>query len=104
LQHAAGQLARPFLRGVGRQTGQRELQPRQLAAGGMRQVGMLEQGRGNIVFHRQRRKQRAILEQHAETRAQPVHLRRIAVPHGLSEQFDPPGLWPQKADDFTQQH
>lgn len=74
LDHAAGELVRQFVGGIGRQAGERDLQPCQLIDQPRRQRRVLLQRQGDVLAHAERGKQRPLLEHHAEAPAQRVEL------------------------------
>ena len=87
--------------GVGRQAGKRQLHRRDPFLLFGRQIGVLAHRQHDVLRHRQRREQRALLEQHADQRRlfrRAERLDRLAVEQHLA------GVRPVQADERLEQH
>ena len=93
-----------FLPTVGRQANQRQLEADQHRDHRVGQVRALAKRHGDVLGHAQRREQGAVLEQHAEAAAQPVHLLVARLPDAAPEQAHRAAGRPQEADDLLEQH
>ena len=65
---------------------------------------MLDQGRGHILQNRQRREQRALLEQHAGAPLDIGHIRLGRSGHVMAQQMDAAAIGLLQADDGVQQN
>ena len=79
LDHAAGKFGRELSRRIARQADQLDLEQRQFVHQRLRQVEIFAHRHLHVFLHRQRRKQRAVLEQHAEPHVElhPLGLARL---------------------------
>ena len=81
----------------------RQLEANQLTDHGLVKPVQFAQRESDIVENRQRGKQRALLEQHAETAAQGAAAEGIGIGDWLTKQAHRAALRRQQPDDFTQQ-
>ena len=103
LDHAAGQLRGKFRRRVARQADKLDLELGEFVHQRARQIEILAHRHLHVFLDGERRKQRAVLEQHAEAHveAHPLGLARL-VEIG-AEQLDRAGLLAVEAEDGPQQ-
>ncbi len=91
LAHAARELHRIFRSGLRRQADKADLEGADLLDHVERQLGMFEQRHFDILRHRQRRKQRAALEQNTPARLKLAALAVVELIEVAAQYFDAPG-------------
>jgi len=93
------QRGRVLVGGRDRQPGQGQLHAGQVLGIGPGQPGVLDQGQGHVLGHRQRREQRALLKQHAKAPLDQRALFFMQAGQVLAEHLDLPFIGPAQADD-----
>ena len=104
LDHAARQLRRKFRGGIARQSDQLDLELGQFVHQRLRQVEIFAHRHLHVLLHRERRKQRALLEQHAVARVQPQPFLLARLVEVDAEQLDRARLLAVEAEHRPQQH
>lgn len=102
LDHAAGQFGWEFLRRVGRQPDQLDLEHRQFVHQLSRQVEIFAHRHLDVFQHRQRREQGAVLEQHAKPHVDAQTLGIISLLDIDAEQLDGARLLARQAENGAQ--
>ena len=103
LDHPPGQFRRHQLGMAREELDHGQLEHHQLADHVLVQHAQFAQGEGNVIENRQCGKQRALLEEHAETLAQLALAAASAAKQGLAEQADAARRRQQQADHLAQQ-
>ena len=104
LAHAAGELGRLLVAGIRRQADQGNLEGGDLAHGLFVQPGMLADRHDDVLRHRQRGKQGAVLELHAGAALDVAFGLAVQLADVLAEDLDGPLGRVVEADDGAQQH
>src|SRR5438477_2230051 len=100
LDHAAGQLGRKLYRAVGRHAGKLELHRSDSFLLFGREIGMLAHRQHDVLRHRKRGKQRALLKQHADERSL---LRGTDLVDCLAVDENLAAIWPMQAGERLEQ-
>ena len=93
-----------FVRGIARQADQLDLELREFVHQRARQIEIFAHRHLHVFLHRERRKQRAMLEQHAEAHVEPHPFGLARLVEVDAEQLDRAGLLAVEAEDGPQQH